>query len=135
MLSKDSYVVELLKRAPLFDGVSERDLRRIGEWVDVQNFREGNLVMLEDHHGEQFLIILDGSVDIERDGEHVATVDAGSFLGEAGLLSGADRNATVTANCRVRVLTMSQADFREMRSLSPLVAGRIDAESARRRPS
>jgi CRP-like cAMP-binding protein len=126
--------VQLLADSPLFAGVREAGLRKAAALMDLQTFKTDELVMLEDYHGEQFLIIVEGTAEVRRDGELVATLGPGSFFGEAGLLGQRDRNATVRSTAKLRALTVESRGFQELRALLPEVAARIDAEAARRLP-
>lgn len=131
----DDPIMAALRTMPLFEGVGDRQLRRVADGADLQSFRAGQTLMLEAYHGEQFLVVVEGDVDVERHGDHVATVGPGGFLGEAGLLGGGDRNATVRARTRVKVLTLGADAFADLREQLPEVAARIDREMARRAPT
>lgn len=134
MRDRHDLKVEFLRTSPLFQGVAERALSQAAALMDLRTFKSDELVMLEDYHGEQFLIIVEGSVEVVRDGQHVATLGPGSFLGEAGLIDHRDRNATVRARSKLKVLTMEADGFARLRQKLPQVAARIDDEARRRRP-
>ncbi len=72
---------------------------------------------------------------MSRGGEVVATVGAGSFIGETGLLEHADRNATVRAATSLKALVLESDGFELLRRSMPDVLDRIRAEAVRRRPS
>lgn len=126
--------LEFLRTIPLFRGVPERALAQAAALMDLRSFKSDELVMLEDYHGEQFMIIVDGSAQVTRDGQHVATLEPGSFLGEAGLIAHRDRNATVRATSKLKVLSLEADGFTRLREMLPQVAERIDDEARRRRP-
>lgn len=134
MTRSDDPVMAALRTVPLFAGVGERQLRHVARGADLQTFRADQTLMLESYHGEQFLIVVEGEVDVARHGEHLASLGPGEFLGETGLLTGGDRNATVRTRTRTKVLTLNADAFAELRQKLPDVAARIDREAARRRP-
>lgn len=135
MREQSDHMTDLLRGVPLFEGMGKRDLRRLASEVDVRTFAAGKHLMMESHHGEQFLILVEGTAEVVRHGEVVAEVGPGTFLGEAGLMSGSDRNATVRTTSKAKVITMAEDTFRDLRARHPQVAARIDAEAAARRPS
>jgi putative ABC transport system ATP-binding protein len=65
--------------------------------------------------GDKFYVIRKGSVDVTvSDGaasKMVATLGKGDFFGEAALLTGAPRNATVIAKEDVELYSLSKEDF------------------------
>lgn len=126
---------EMLRRLRLVDGVSDRRLRRVAGLFDPQTFKAGKIVMMERYHGEEFVLIVEGSADVAREGQHVATLGPGSFFGEAGLLTHRDRNATVRAVTPLKVLMLDADAFAVLRRELPEVAERIDEESRRRPPA
>jgi CRP/FNR family cyclic AMP-dependent transcriptional regulator len=48
--------------------------------------------------------VVGGTLEVTRGGEHVADVGPGEFVGEMALLTGDERNATVTVATDARVL-------------------------------
>ena len=57
---------------------------------------EHTTVFRQGDEADRFFIVVDGSVQVARDGEILATLCAGSFFGEGALLVGGRRSATVT---------------------------------------
>lgn len=119
-------IVEQLRTHPLFDGLSDKDLDAIAGLVQPLQLRAGATVMLERYHGEQLLMIVSGSVEVTRDGEHVATVDAGSFVGEMGMLRGEDRSASVRAASDVKMLTVDRTSFDDLLERFPVLRSRLE---------
>lgn len=124
--------VEVLRALPLFNGINERRLRRAAELMQPWSFHDGELVMLEGYHGEQFLLIVSGNAEVTRHDEHVATLGPGDFLGEIGLIDDADRNATVRAVGRLKTLNLDADQFARLRQSLPEVAAPIDAKARER---
>jgi CRP-like cAMP-binding protein len=75
----------------------------------------------------EFFVIVDGSAEVVRDGERVAELSPGDFLGEMGIVGKAVRNATVVTTSEADVIVMAERDFRSMARQSPDVASRIEA--------
>jgi CRP-like cAMP-binding protein len=70
-----------------------------------------------------------------RDGERVAELGPGDFLGEMGIVSKAVRNATVVTTSPTRAIVMTEQAFRSMRTLNPAVAEQITAAVEERCPA
>ncbi|NNE74888.1 MAG: cyclic nucleotide-binding domain-containing protein [Acidimicrobiales bacterium] len=62
--------------------------------------------------GRECLVILDGTVLVDReDGTTPIEVGPGEIIGELALITGAERNATVTAQTEVTALALHRAEF------------------------
>lgn len=85
----------------------ETVLRR-GTVVDVD---AGVALINEDTFGREFLVILDGSVEVSRDGFVVATLGSGDIVGEIALLENTRRTATVVAKTDAQVLAFNRREF------------------------
>ena len=64
-------------------------------------------------------MIEDGTAEVSRDGEVIAELGPGEFFGEMGVLTGEQRNATVTARTRMTLLTLSTWDTTRLRRQAP----------------
>lgn len=124
--------VDALGTVPLFDGVDEKHLRAVAERAQALSVREGELLMLERFHGEQFLIILEGSASVRHGSQEIAVLGPGDFLGEIGLLQHEDRTATVIARSPMKLLAISDEDFQEVLRDIPEVGQRVRREAALR---
>lgn len=125
-------LLDLLRSVQVFDGLRERELHHLAQLGELAHFRPGVLLMLERYHGEQLHIIVDGEVEVVRDGVRLAVLGPGEVVGEHALLSGTDRNATVRTLTRVRTVVLDQAAFAEVLARYPTVAARIRGDDAHR---
>jgi CRP-like cAMP-binding protein len=72
---------------------------------------------------------------MEEQGEHVADLGPGDFIGEMGLLEKTLRNATVTARTPMRLITLTGWDLRRIERTVPQAVARVRAVlEARRQP-
>ena len=68
--------------------------------------------MKEGDNGNEFFVILDGTVSVSRQGRTVATLGPGSGFGElALLLDNVPRNATVVADTDLELVVVGQRQF------------------------
>lgn len=56
---------------------------------------DGHVVFRQGDTGDRFFILMEGQVDVIKDGSVVARLEPGSFFGEASLLTGQPRSADV----------------------------------------
>src|ERR1044072_2406702 len=86
--------VDLLKGVPLFAGCSKADLQRIASLADELDLAAGATLIREGERGREFIVIVDGSVDVTRKGKTLRTLGSGDFIGEIALVAAVPRTAT-----------------------------------------
>jgi CRP-like cAMP-binding protein len=119
-LRKDAKI-ELLKRVPLFAGCSKKELAEIATLADELTLPAGTKLIAEGQLGHEFFALVEGEVDVTRQGKRVKHLEGGEFFGEMALVSARPRNATVTATTPVRVLVVHESGFRRLLHDSPKV--------------
>ena len=91
-----------LRRVPLFEGLDPEDLQRIASSAVERAYRPDEALMTEGDLGDELVVLLDGSVRVERvepDGSarFIRTYGAGEHIGELAVLRERPRVATVRA--------------------------------------
>lgn len=86
-----------LRSVPLFADLSRGELQQLGRVTTELQLAPGEVIIRQGDVARDMFVVADGTLEVTRDGAHVALVDAGGFVGETGLLTGDRRNATVTA--------------------------------------
>ena len=109
----------------LFSSLSKRERTEIANRADEIDVEEGTHLVREGEFAYEFFVIEDGEAEVLRGGEHVALLGPGDFLGEIGIVTRAPRNASVVARSPMRVLVMSEQDFRGIAQMFPSVAEQI----------
>jgi CRP/FNR family cyclic AMP-dependent transcriptional regulator len=113
--------LELLRDVPLFSDLSSRDLNELGALVDEVEVPAGKVLCQEGDRGEEFFVIVDGSVRVERGGREVATLGPGQFLGEISLIDEGPRAATATATTGGRLLVIGHREFHSLLDRYPSI--------------
>ena len=90
-------VEETLGRVPLFSGVKEKDLKKLGKRMQERSFSEGEVVTTQGERGLGFFVIQDGNAAVSRNDEVVRNLGPGDFFGEVALIDEGPRSATVVA--------------------------------------
>ena len=116
-----------LKSVSLFEDVGDDVLERWAQSFQETELLNGTGLAREGEFAYKFFVVLDGEVEVLRDFEHVATLGAGEFFGEMGLVNAERRNARIVANSRCRVAWMMGWDFETMTKESPAIAARIQS--------
>jgi CRP/FNR family transcriptional regulator, cyclic AMP receptor protein len=117
--------VDALKRSPLFEGLSRRQLIRVARLSDDLEVPAGTVLCKEGSRGQEFFIIVDGEARARRDAEDLTTFGAGDFFGEIALLEPVKRTATVTATTPLRFFVISQQAFASVLSTDPQIERKV----------
>ena len=65
------------------------------------DFGTGNVLAREGARGNEFIVLLDGTVEVRHDDHVVATRGPDDYIGEIALLTGRPRTATVVTTTPV----------------------------------
>ncbi len=131
LFSQDTKV-QALKRAPLFEGLSRKDLTTLARVSEDLEVEPGTVLCREGEIGQEFFVIVDGKVKVTRKGRRIATRGTGDFVGEIALLEEIPRTATVTADTPVRFFVLTRKDFRHLLDENPGVERKVLRALARR---
>jgi CRP-like cAMP-binding protein len=116
-----------LRGIALFESLPSDARRAIAQHADQLDIPEGTELARQGEFAYEFFVIEDGTADVQRDGEKIAGLGPGDFLGEMGIMERVVRNATVVTTSPARVIVMTEQDFRSMARANAAVASRIRA--------
>ena len=130
----DAEVIQLLQKAPLFAGFSERELQNVAQIAKVRTFSTGETIVQEgDTAKVGFYLILSGRVEVRKGEKKLAELGPGQFFGEMALLvEGAPRSADVVALEDTECLVLTRWDLRSLIQTHPDMALKMLGEMARR---
>jgi CRP-like cAMP-binding protein len=124
-----------LAKTPLFGDLSEEDLAAVATYADEVTVSEGKHLVDEGGYAYDLWAIIEGTAQVIVGGDVVAELGPGDFFGEAGVLEKQQRNATVVAKTRMRLVTLTGWDLRRMRKqLGPVMDKLEQAIDQRRQP-
>lgn len=113
--------VATLKNIPLFAGVDDDKLKKVATFATLESAVEGKTIIREGGYANDLYAIEEGTVKVERDGEHLADLGPGDVFGEQGLLEKQARSATVIATSSVRLIRIEHWELSRMKAAMPEV--------------
>ncbi len=124
--------IDVLRRVPLFAGLADRDLERLGDRFHERSFREGAAVLEEGATGTSFFVIDEGELHVTTGGAIRATLGPGDYFGEMAIFDEGIRSASVTAATDVRTYFLTPWEFRPFVEEHPDLAWKLLQTLARR---
>jgi CRP-like cAMP-binding protein len=116
-----------LRSIPLFESLTSEERRAVAPHADRMDVPEGTSLVRQGDFAYEFFVLEEGTAEVTRDGERVAELGPGDFLGEMGIVRKAVRNATVVTTSDTRVVVMTEQALRSMARSNPGIADRITA--------
>lgn len=113
MADTASYL-DYLRRVPIFSGLPALELEFISRSVKERTYDADVVIVKQGDPGVGFFLIVEGLVEVTRDGHHIRDMGPGEFFGEMALMEERIRTATVTAKARTRCLQLVRWDFRAL---------------------
>jgi len=124
--------VDAFRRATLFEGLSRKQLVQLARASEELEVPAGKVLCREGEVGQEFFVIIDGEVEVTKDGKRLAARAGGEFFGEIALLEQTPRMATVTAQTPLRFFVLTRKDFRQLIRDNPGVERKVLQALARR---
>ena len=133
MLRKNAKI-ELLKRVPLFERCSRRELGQIAMLADELDLPIARDLTREGAGGFEFIILVEGEADVVRGVRVVNELGPGDFVGEIALVTGQPRTATVKTRGPSRILVVTASAFRTLMRDVPSIQDKVLAALTARIP-
>ena len=133
MLRKNAKI-ELLKRVPLFERCSKRELAEIAMLADELDLPTARDLTKQGASGREFIVLVEGEAEVVRGVRVVNELGPGDFVGEIALVSGKPRTATVRTRGPSRVLVVSASAFRTLMRDVPSIKDKVLAAVTARLP-
>lgn len=114
-----------LENVPLFRACSKAELKKIGKLSEELRVPADKVLVRQGSIGREFFFIIDGEVQISRNGKEVAVLGPGGFFGELALLVREPRDASATTLTPAVLLAIGQREFGSLISDSPTIARKL----------
>jgi CRP-like cAMP-binding protein len=133
-MARDAYL-EHLAAVPLFAKCDNHQLSEIAKVADEVKIQRSSTLVRQGTIGMELFIILDGTASVTRDGQLVATLGKGDFVGELAVLTnGGRRNATVTTDSELTALVLMATGLDQLLDDIPGLAKQLLYEVVSRIP-
>ena len=103
-----------LTAIPIFSHLSDEEAKRLAAFATETSVAEGQILMKQGDYSTELIGIEEGTADVIRDGNKIASLKEGDLIGEMGLLEREPRNADVIATSPMRVLKLTHWEIRRM---------------------
>jgi CRP/FNR family transcriptional regulator, cyclic AMP receptor protein len=131
-MDRHAYIDERLAEIPLFQGLSKKELSHISSLATRLELPAGKALTKEGQQGYEFIIVLEGEVEVRQHGEVIAKRGAGDYFGEIALLDNRPRTATVVATTPVVIEVIERREFLGLVAENPEIGQTIMATMAQR---
>jgi len=126
-------IISILKKIPIFEGLSNRDLNFIEPLLHPREYRPEEIIFHQGEPGVGMYIIEEGVVKIvfEPTNRLLAELGPGEFFGELALLDESPRSAAAIAKTDCKVWGMFQSDLFSIIERNPRLGVKITLRLAR----
>jgi len=114
-----------LKKAKLFQGLSDSEVRSIEKQMKVVTHPAGHEIVVRGEGGVGFMVITEGTVTVKTVQGKSRKLGPGDSFGEMALLDHAGRSATVIADTDVALATIPEWNFKPFLKEHPEVAYKL----------
>ena len=130
-MAKDLYIARL-KSVPLFAGMSKKELDHMVRQADHLRYPARYSVVREGRPGEEFWLVIEGELVVQRGGEEVATLGPGDWFGELAVIDPAPRDATIVSTTPVELMVIGRRRFWSILEDSPTLMRKVIVGLAQR---
>jgi CRP/FNR family transcriptional regulator, cyclic AMP receptor protein len=123
-----------LKNLEIFKNVSEDDLASIAPFVKEVSLGEGAVLVKEGDYSYELISIEEGTADVVKDGQKIASLGPGDYFGEMGVVERERRTADVVATSPMRLISLTSWEIKRMEKSMPHAVEQIQKTIEERRP-
>ena len=125
-------MLEKLQKVPMCKGLSTAEAKELASIAEEASAAKGATLFVDGDAGDAIIVVLEGQIDVSKEGQSLAQIGAGSVLGEMSLLGeGGKRTATATALADVKLLKIHVGKFQALLQQNNLAALKVVANLAK----
>ncbi len=117
--------VEFLQDIFLFAQLGDRECVKINRILYEQHYVKGDRIIRKGSRGDEFYIVVTGSVAIKDGRVHLTSIGPGGHFGEFSLLEDQPRSADVWAENECTLLIIRRSDFLHLVANEPSVGTKV----------
>ena len=118
-MATNKQLMAVLAAVPLFDGLSQKHLKKIAGLGTVARFMSGATIVKQGVIGDSFYVVLQGQAKVVVNGRTLNELLPGDHFGEISLLDGDVRTASVVSQTDMTLLEIMQKEFLAMLAQDP----------------
>jgi CPA1 family monovalent cation:H+ antiporter len=122
---------QLLRQLPLFQGLDESALKRLGRAFQTRYVNAGEVVIRKDSAAKSVFFIASGAVEVETAGQTLR-LGRGEMFGQLAILMNKARRAEVRAIAPSTLLVLDEARFRRLLGRSAALQDAVRASAEKR---
>jgi CRP-like cAMP-binding protein len=103
--------VNVLQKAPMFQAMRTESLGRVAAIAQEVSFESKQLLFREDDASDTMFVLLEGEVELLRNGEPAQKLSPHHVVGALGLLAGDPHSESAMATQPTRALQIDQQEF------------------------
>lgn len=127
---KDASIVEILKKIPLFEHLTRRELRTVSKLVYQRTYHPDEQIFQINQPGAAMFIVKKGNINIVLPGADntetlLAKLGPGTFFGELALLDNSPRSATAKATENTEAIAFFRSEFNRLLNMYPSIGIKV----------
>jgi CRP-like cAMP-binding protein len=112
---------------PLFVGLAPDHIADVVDSILERRVKAGKVLIKQGQWGHEVLLVLEGELEVQRDGDVLAVQGPGEIAGEVAVLTGGRRNATVVARTDAVLGVIEYSQAHVLVDANPVLADRLGA--------
>lgn len=117
--------IDWLSKVSFFHGFAEAELNAVAALGDRMDIAAGDQIIDQGRVGDACYVIVEGSAAIFIRGDFITAVGPGTMVGEMALVEHRPRNASVTAETDMVLVSFGTEEFRKLLAKSPNLNERV----------
>ena len=106
----------------LFERLDKKEIKHLAQVADLVSVPEGKVLISEGGMGRELIVIKDGSAEVRRGDQLIATIGPGDAVGEMALLDHEAASASVVTTAPTETVVIDGRRFRPLLEEMPSVA-------------
>src|SRR5437588_2640860 len=116
---------EILRRIPLFQHMTYKELLAILGTARGRQFQKGQTIIREGEVGDELFVLFRGKVQVIKGEMAIATLKAGAHVGEMGLVDQAPRSASVIALEETSAVSIDRDSLLKLMRRDPVLSVKL----------
>lgn len=117
--------VTAFRKVPIFKDLEYAHLLHVLTLARARTAQTGEVVVRQGDRGDALFVVLDGRVQLSRDGSNIIELGKGEHFGELALIDDSPHSMTVTVKEPSRLMRLTRNDLAEIVGRQPNIALRL----------